>query len=381
MASFRKRGCKCKNKKKCSCGATWEFRISVTDPTTGERIQPSEGGFATKPEAEAAAAKLKMQYETGLLSAEAKDETIQSFMGKYLENTLIHEIEAATYEQKLAIMDRHIVPELGKLKLKKLTPLQVQSFINYLIGEDLNAGTIGNIMRLLNQTLNKAVEWGYVARNVVPMASKPRYKPEKFTVWTKQQFEHFLKNTKKSRLYPFYLIALMTGMRPGEITALTWEHINFKKKTIRVEQTVAWTKQKGIHIKNSPKNDASRRTITIPDYVVNYLREYKVAQQPNGLNTVIQGVKHDLMYNSVINQIMKTDITNTGLPLITPHDLRHTHATYLLSPPPFGLGQAIKAVSERLGHAKTSTTLNTYTHVLPNMQEALSDQLGASINF
>ncbi|WP_010271424.1 site-specific integrase [Paenibacillus senegalensis] len=380
MASFRKRGCTCQKKKKCNCGATWEFRINVIDPATGKRHQPGGSGYKTKPEAEKAAAEMLTQYNKGDLSASAKIENVESFMKKYLDNVLKNEIELQTYEGKIAIMENHILPHLGKIGLQKLTPMQVQNFINSLMAKNLSAGTIINIMRLLNQTLNKAVEWGYVVKNVASLVSKPTYKVKKFSVWTKDQFEYFLKKSNSSRVYPFYLIALTSGMRPGEITALSWDHINFRKSTIRVERTTVWTKEKGIFIKETPKNDASRRTIAIPQTTVNFLRELKVSQEPNELNLIIHGRKGPIMYNSVLNQIMKEDVSNTGLPMITPHDLRHTHATYLLSPPPFGLAQGLKAVSERLGHAKTSTTLNTYTHVLPNMQESLAEQLDQALN-
>ena len=84
--------------------------------------------------------------------------------------------------------------------------------------------------------------------------------------------------------------------------------------------------------------------------------------------------------NEVI-KLMKIDIETAELPYLKPHGLRHTHATYCLSPKPFGLGQALKAVSERLGHSNTTTKLNRYTHCLPNMQESLAKQLESSINF
>ncbi|MFC6545342.1 Arm DNA-binding domain-containing protein [Cohnella cellulosilytica] len=247
MASYRKRGCKCPKNRKCTCGATWEFRISVTDPATGERSQPGDSGFKTKEEAKQAAADLKRKYNSGILSASAKDETVESFMKKFLQNVLVNEVEENTLEQKFAQMEKYIVPKLGRIHLKKLNPAQVQKFITDLGEGDLVAGTIINIVRLLNQTLNKALEWGYIDRNVASMVSKPKYKPEKFQVWTKQHFEYFLQNTKNSRLYPFYLLGLTTGMRPGEITALTWNHINFRSKTIRVEQTVAWKRKRNLY--------------------------------------------------------------------------------------------------------------------------------------
>lgn len=381
MASFRKRGCKCPpERKRCTCGATWEFRLSVIDPVTGKRKQPGLGGFKTKQEAELAAAEMLLKYETGSLSASAKIETVGSFMRKFLDTVLKNEVDETTLEGKIAQMEKYIIPSLGNIKIQNLTPVRVQAFINELIDKNLSAGTIQNIIRLLNQTINKAVEWGYVTKNVVTLTSKPSYKPKKFEVWNKEQFTYFLQETKDSRFYPFYLIGLMTGMRPGEIQALSWDYVIFDKNIIRVERTVARTKERGIYIKESPKNESSIRNITVPASVMQYLKKLKMSQSPNEHNLVVPGIKSPIAYISVIGQVMAKDIEKTGLPKITPHDLRHTHATYLLSPPPFGLGQSIKAVSERLGHAKTMTTLNTYTHVLPNMQESLADQLDRALN-
>lgn len=380
--SYRKRGCTCPKGKRCNCGATWSFRIDVgTDPKTGKRKQETGSGFSTKAEAETACAAIITDYERGTLSVAPKNETVGSFMRSYMDNVLKNEIEPRSWDNKDRIMNNHIDSVLGKIRLTKLTPMQVQNFINGLTTKGLSPGTIQNVMRLVNQTLTKALEWGYVNKNVASLTSKPSYKPEKFIVWNKEQFEYFLQSSKNSRLHPYYLIALMTGMRPGEIAALSWDRIDMKQNVIRVERNVVWTKARGIYIKETPKNDPSKRSITIPESVSAYLRKLRLAQDINELNLVVPGIKNPIIYNSVINQIYKTDVALANLPYLKPHGLRHTHATYLLSPKPFGLGQALKAVSERLGHANPTTTLNTYSHVLPNMQESLAEQLGASLNF
>lgn len=376
MASYRQRGCTCKpEKKRCTCGATWEFRISVTDPATGKRIQPGDSGFATKAEAKLAAAELKLKYQNGLLSAEAKDETVGSFVRKFIENVLSTKIEETSYDLRIKLFNSHIVPNLGKLKIKTLTPMQVQNFINILIDEGNSAGHVVNVVNLLGQAMKTAVQWGYIVRNPVSFVSKPKLKQSKITVWSKEQFQHFLNNTKESKCYAFYLIGLSTGMRPGEILGLDWTRVDFERKIIRVERTLARTKEKGLFIKETPKNNSSRRTIPIPDNLVKYLKKYKLAQKPNKYNLVFPGFRTDLCYVAVVNEKLQHDIKRCNLPHITPHDLRHTHATFLLSPEPFGLGQNVKIVSERLGHSKTSTTLNTYAHVLPTMQEHVSDLL------
>jgi integrase len=379
---FRKRGCKCKDKKKCSCDATYSFTIDIgRDPVSNRRKQAGDSGFKTKKEAEAACAAMITDYERGTLTVTAAKgrDTVESFMRDYLENVLKNDVEANTLEGKVSNMNNYIIPALGNIKLKKLTPMQVQSFINDL-KKEVGSGTILNIMRLVNQTLTKAEEWGYVTKNVASLTSKPSYKPKKFEVWNKEQFEQFLKSSRDSRFFAYYLIGLTAGLRPGENSALSWEYVDFKNNTIRIERNAIWTKEKGIHIKPTPKNDASRRIISVPESVMSYLKKYKLAQLPNELNLVTQGIKSPIAYNSVLNQIFEEDVAKTDLPKIRLHDLRHTHATYLLSPPPFGLGQSIKAVSERLGHAKTTTTMNTYAHVLPNMQESLADELEKSLD-
>lgn len=381
---FRKRGCKCSDKKKCKCDATWSFSIDIgRDPVTNKRKQSGGSGYVTKKEAAAACAAMITDYERGalLVTAGKANETVESFMTNYLNTVLKNDVEGNTLENKVAIMKKYIIPELGDTSIKKLTPMQVQKFINSLVAMELSAGTIRNIMRLLNQTMNKALEWGYVTRNVVVLTSKPSYKPEKFDIWNKEQFEHFLRSSKNSRLYPYYLIALTTGMRPGEIASISWDMVDTKLNIIRVERNAVYSKEKGIRIKPTPKNDSSKRNITVPESVISYLKRLKLSQVPNELNLVVPGIKNPIIYNSVINKIFKQDVAAAGLPHLKPHGLRHTHATYLLSPPPFGLGQSVKAVSERLGHANATTTMNTYAHVLPNMQESLAEQFGNSLSF
>lgn len=385
--SFRKKGCKCpkvkdSKVKKClpSCKATWSYRITVKDPLTNKRIWKSDFGFITRREAEVSCAEMITNYEKGILSAASKKETLGAFMIDFLDTVLINDVEASTLENKKAIMNNHVIPVLGSTKLQKLTPMQIQKFINKLIDEELNAGTIQNIMRLVNQTLEKALEWGYVVKNVASLTSKPSYKPEIFEVWTRPQCEQFLESSKGSRFFPYYLIMNFSGIRPGECAALSWDRVDLKNNTIRIDRNVVWTKEKGIHIKESPKNDASRRTITIAESVMNYLRKYKLAQEPNELNLVTSGIKNPIAYNSVLNKIFAEDVTKTDLPKIRLHDIRHSFATYLLSPKPFGLNQSIVAVSKLLGHAKTTTTMNTYAHVLPNMQESLADQVNNAMS-
>lgn len=119
----------------------------------------------------------------------------------------------------------------------------------------------------------------------------------------------------------------------------------------------------------------------MPAKTMSYLKRYVLALPANEFNLIIPGIKGPICYESVIQQVMVKDCRAAGVPYITPHGLRHTFATYLLSPPPFGLGQNVTAVAELLGHAKPTTTWNTYSHTLPKMQESIADMLDQSLNY
>lgn len=358
MAYFRKRG------------EFWSYTVDVgRDPTTGKRKQKVVSGFKTKREAEKACAELVTEYERGNLVVSASKDTLGAFMADFMQNTVKNDVNANTYDGQLGLMNNHIIPKLGNTKLQKLTPMDIQKFYNQLLSEGLSPGTIHNIGNLLGKTLRVASEWGFAVKNVASLVRKPSYKQTKMNVWTQEEVERFLTDTKSCRFHPFYLIALTTGMRLGEILALDWDHINFKKNLIQVEQTVVYAGN-DIYIKPSTKTDSSSRSVTIPDFVVNYLKRLKLEQLPNQLNLVIPGIKSPIVYNSTINKAYKQNLKLSTVTPIRIHDMRHTHATLLLQ-----AGENIKVVSERLGHAKVTTTLNTYAHVLPNMQKSLAENL------
>lgn len=362
MAYFRKRG------------DSWSFTVDVGRDSAGKRKQKTVSGFKTKKEAEKACAELVTEFERGNLVISASKDTVEAFITDFLENTIKNEVSRNTYISQRGYINNHIIPKLGKIKLQKLTPMDIQRFYNLLIEEGISPGTVHNIGNLLGKTLRVASEWGFITKNVASVVKKPTYKQPKMKAWTKEEMETFLDKTRNSRFHVFYLISLTTGMRIGEICALNWGDVDFKNKRITVTKTVVYA-DKQLYIKESPKTDGSNRTIDIPDFVVNYLKRYKLEQTPNRLNLIVPGIKHDLVYNSALSKVFNDDIKIAGVPKIRIHDMRHTHATLLLQ-----MGENIKVVSERLGHATITTTLNTYAHVMPNMQKTLAENLEKSIN-
>lgn len=377
MAYFRKRGCKCKDKKKCNCGATWSFTVDVGRDETGKRLQRGDSGFKTKAEAVAAAAEMVANYTNGTLSIISEKETVSSYMEEYLDEVLKNELEPSTYEGKKAFLEKHISPMIGKLKMKKVTHKDIQKFTNRLSSEkNLGPGSVRNVMRLVNQTFRYATITGDIGKNVVEHVKKPKYKKKAHTIWTKAQMDTFLEFTRNDWYYPAYLIGLYMGLRPGETLSLCWDRVDFINGTITIDRTISYTKEKKLHVKDSPKNDSSIRTISMPKIVSNYLKVHKMKQPPNKLNLVITNKSMNIVHESILNSKIREAAQKANVPPLTPHELRHTHATYLLTPEKYGgLGFGIKSVSERLGHANTTTTLNTYLHVFEGMDTEITKSL------
>lgn len=376
MAYFRLRGCICSNKKRCKCGAKWSFTVDVgIDPQTGKRKQKTVSGFASQAEAQIACKELEVDLHRGDITVK-ENRTLADFTKYCLNNILLHKLSPSTMIVRWNIFRNHIEPSAaGKKLIHKLSADDLQLFYNNLSEIGLAPATISNVSQLIGQVLRLAIERDYIIKNINSMTTRPVQKKRKIEVWNKEQMERFLTMSAESALYPYYLIALNTGMRPGEILSTSWDLVDFSKMTVNVQRSLTRNSDNAVVLGDSPKNPSSLRTITLPAHVVAYLKRYKLEQFPNEYNLVVPGLNTPIMNQSTAIQIFKRDCKNAEVPFIYLHGLRHTHATYLLTPQPEGLGISVKAVSERLGHANTTTTLNTYFSVMPNMQDMIAERL------
>lgn len=361
MASYKKRGGK------------WYFIVDIgRDPVTGKRKQKMQGSYPNRGEAVTACAAFITAMDKGEY-VQGK-ETLKGFLLDYLENHLKHSVGETTYQFQRKICNKHIIPALGDKLLKKLTPMDVQKFYSQKIKEGYSSGHVRNLGSFLGKAMKTALEWGMVSRNVVQSVSKPSYKSKNMGVWTLEQVQAFLDGAKEYYFYPVYMIALTTGMRMGEIAGLPWDFVDLNAGTISVRQAAVYTN--GRQYLKEPKNESSRRLITLPDFAVSYLKRHKVQQPPNEYNLVCPGIQTPIFYANTITNEFNEVIARLELPPIRFHDLRHTHATLLLQ-----LGENPKVVQERLGHATISTTLNIYSHVVPSMQKAAADRLNDAMKW
>ncbi|GAA4703650.1 tyrosine-type recombinase/integrase [Brevibacillus fulvus] len=365
-------------------GNSWSYTVDLgKDEITGKRKQKTKNGFKTKKDAEKACNELINQLNKGTY-IEPSEKTIKEYIMEWMDINAKQILRPSSYDNHLIVIEKHIIPELGSLKLSQLTPSHIQKFYNQLSTEGLSPDYIRYMHSILRKSIGQAVKWQLVARNVVELVEPPRLADKDIVTWSLEEATEFLDYVEAhgKRFFVAYVLAIYTGMRRGEILGLRWKDINWEHGKLSVRQTVYRTRQ-GL-LFQEPKTKNSKRQISLPEYVLSSLRRHRSDQNKQKL--LLGGLYND--HDLVIctdegkpieprNLVRHFDrmIQETGLQKIRFHDLRHTHATILLQ-----LGEHPKVVSERLGHSRVGVTLDTYSHVLPDMQKDAANNFEQAMN-
>jgi integrase len=298
----------------------------------------------------------------------------------YLERWLAHararvRVRALTYEGYEALLRRHALPRLGNLKLDELSPLQIQDLYRELLAGSeasgpLSAGTVLNLHLVLTQAFGQAVRWQLLAANPVAGTQPPRPRRAPRLLVDPALLARLLASVAGSWLEAPAAIAAATGMRRGEALGLRWADLADDLSAAQVQRTLQPTRE-GL-VFESPKTARSRRTVLLPDFLRPYLERQR-ADQDDRRTTTPAWQELDLVVDRGDGRPLNPDTLSTGwarhlrrakLPPVRFHDLRHAHATLMLVQ-----GVHPKVVSERLGHASIGITLDTYSHVLPTLQQ------------
>lgn len=357
----------------------WDFVIDIgKDPLTGKRKQKRRRGFETKKEAEKALAALLNEVNEGTYIEPSK-QLYSDYLNKWLKGKE-HSLSIQTLKLYKSYMKTHIVPALGHLKLSALNPLHIQEFVTELRNKGLSQTTVKRIFNVVNASLNSAVKMELIKKNPASAIEKPKWDSKEITIWNLQEVSSFLKVAKSSPYYIAFLLAIMTGMRQGEILALRWKDIDFENECLYVRQTLT---HDGKEFKNGAKSKAGNRSIGLDTHTISVLKQQRKKVVANKLKYGIAYNDFDLVVCSSkgkpINprNLLRTFnnlVTKANLPKIRFHDLRHTHASLMLQQ-----GENIKLISERLGHSSVKITLDIYSHVLPNMQKDASNRLASQL--
>lgn len=349
------------------------------DPTTGKRERRYGTVKGTKKQADAALRKLIDELEHGpsvVVSAIKLQDWMNTWFTNYLPN-----IEATTrvgYKEKIEL---YIIPYLGSIPLKNLKNDTIQVWINTLTQRELSPKTIRNAYNNLNAALKKAVLLRMIPYNPCEGTALPKLKRYQGKVYDVKDIQCALKAAYGTTMYLPVVLALLTGMRRGEICALKWRNIDFTTKQIHVcENRVHGEKEV---VEKAPKSEASNRTIPMSKELVSILsaaklRYYNEAAEYGpafrDLGYVVHNENGTPYHPDSLTTKWRRFVEASGLPFIRFHDLRHSNATALI-----GAGVSAKTVQQLLGHSDISITLNTYTHVLPSMEQAAVEKLDSII--
>ena len=347
---------------------------------TEERRRETKSGFATQKECEATMNKLLVAVDEHNYAAPTKA-SVKDYLTKEWLPAVKSTIRPTTHNSYLQHVECHIAPHIGAVKLQKLSGSQVNALYAKLAETgrtDAKSGlspmTIHHVHSCLHKACKDAVRWGQISRNPLDAADPPRKKgdgtKEKRT-WTKEQLTAFLESVTGERPSPLWHTIAMTGMRRGEALGLRWSDVDLENARLSVRRALVPVSREVVV--SEPKTVKGRRVIALDPGTVEVLKAQAARQLEEQSDWDESWVESGLVFTAEngaalgpesVTRYFRQAAKRSMLPGIRLHDLRHTHAT--LAPQ---AGIHPKVVSERLGHATVSITLDTYSHAIPAMQE------------
>ncbi len=312
-----------------------------------------------------------MADRDGGLVYEAGNLTIGAYLDQWLNNSVRDSVRQRTWERYEQIVRVHLKPTLGRIKLKGLTPTQIRSLYREKLDSSLAPRTVQYIHTTLHKALKDAVTDGLIPRNSASVVKAPRPQKKEIRPLSLDQVRAFLEAMRGDRFEALYVLAVTTGLREGELLGLKWDDLDLEAGTMQVRRTLSETKSGRIF--EAPKNGKGR-SVNLTVQAVEALKRHRKTQLEEWMRLAGLWEDHGLVFPNRVGKPMnaknltarsfKPLLKRTGLPKdVTFHGLRHTCATVL-----FGKRVHPKLVQELLGHATISITLDTYSHVLPNMQ-------------
>ena len=361
---------------------SWRLRYEGPPDASGKRKQVSETVRGTKTEADSVLRDRLLSIEHGTYIPKV-DETVHEFLARWLATYAASNTSLRTQQGYEGIIARYLQPAIGSVRLTALTPAHVQGTYAALLNKGLTPRTVLHAHRVLREALGHAVKWGLLSRNVADATSPPRARQKEIAVWDDVTVNAFLDAATESRFLDFFHLAILTGMRRSELAGLMWESVDLTGSRLSVVRTLQRIKGHGL-VEGQPKTGKSRRSIALSPRATDLLHSIRGKQLEQRLTAQAAWTTSGYVFTNPDGTPINPDRTThefsaivkrSGLPRASLHGLRHAHATLLLSS-----GTHPKVVSERLGHSSVGITLDTYSHVLPGLQEAAALALDARLS-
>lgn len=316
----------------------------------------------------------------GGIFVDSKSLTVEQFMTRWLEDSVRGSVKIATYDDYEKTTRRYIIPEIGHVRISKLTSDMIQSLYARRLRGGLSPNTVLHIHRTLRRALNQAARWRLIPRNPVEDTDPPRKTKPRLTVLTVEEIARFIGSSADRRLFPLYMLAALSGLRAGEILGLRWSDVSESasgRPILRVERTLV-NSSMGVELQDGTKSGGTR-IVELTELAVQILHIHRGRQHTERVHAGSGWEDRNLVFTSKtgryihpanVSQYLRRDLAKAGLPEVRFHDLRHSFATVLA-----GAGAHAAIVAGMLGHADANLTLSTYTHYLPSMQGWATERL------
>lgn len=344
------------------------------DPVTGRERRTWHPAGTSRKDAEDLASKLAGELNSR--GDEVRSLTFGAFLTKQWLPGKRLALAQSTWDGYRRKIDRHILPNLGRIPIRRLRDTHLEKVYEAKLhpsdgSTPLAPKTVLEIHLIIRAALNNAVRKGLISRNVALVANAPKLRsiPKvEQKAWTAQQLQAFLQTASGHQLFPAMWLMSTTGIRRSELLGLKWGDIDFDTATISITRGLVAVGYK-LH-ETRGKTSNSRRLVDLAPTTMRVLGAWKEWQETTQTAAGIQandwvftnesgGPIHPHSFSQAFNRI----VARCDIPRIRLHDLRHTHGTLLIKE-----GVPVKVVSERLGHANPTFTIDTYQHVLPGMQ-------------
>ncbi len=325
---------------------------------TGKLRKSTKRGFRTKKEAEEWFLNFKMQ------KSQSCNMLFSDFVSLYLED-MGHRLREHTMINKGYIIKDKVTPYFSNKKLNEITVADIRAWQNTLIEQGYSQTYLKTIHNQLSAIFNYAVRYYELKDNPCRKAgSMGKAKADEMLIWTKDEYQAFSDCMMDNRIsWLAFQILFWTGLRIGELLALTFADVDLDKRIISVNKSYQFLQ--GKEIITPPKTPKSNRKVNVPVFLVQDIQDYM-----ESLYDVQPTDRVIPISKSKLEKEMQKGVKLSGVKKIRLHDLRHSHASLLIE-----MGFSPKEIAERLGHENIETTLNTYSHLYPDKQERLANRL------
>lgn len=356
---------------------TWQVRIFMGRDADGKQIFHRKTIHGTKKDADRYLTATRREMDLGTF-VEPTAISVNEYLDRWLRDAARPRVSRRTADGYAGHLERYIRRPLGFKRLDKLQPLDIQQVYGEMQARGLSARVVRHAHSVLHNALKQAVKWGLLSRNPSDLVELPKVQHKERRVLSPDEAADFLAAAAVMPRGLIFEFALLTGMRPEEYLALQWSDVDFERATAQVRRALVRHK-KGWSFEE-PKTARSRRTVYLPAPLMQRLAAHKRRQAEARLKLGAAWQAIDLVFCSeegtplsipnITYRYFRPILTKAKLPRIRLYDLRHTCATLLLI-----AEENPKVVSERLGHSTIVLTLDTYSHVLPTMQQGATARL------